>query len=114
VGSRPVAGDVPRPGTRPVRRPGRTAGAAPGAARQARYSVRPHTEGELKACSPYSFCEGFVVVIAVCLPVLMMLLLLGMDAFENVISRPPPTAAPEAGEDPLIPAPSSGTPHQPR
>ncbi|WP_405783311.1 hypothetical protein [Streptomyces sp. NBC_00859] len=39
-----------------------------------------------------------MVFIAVCLPAVMMLLMLGMDAFENFISRPP-AASPEAGKD---------------
>jgi hypothetical protein len=52
-----------------------------------------------------------VVVIAVCLPVLMMLLMLGMDAFESAISRPPPPP-PDTGNDVRIPTPSVGDPQQ--
>ncbi|WP_405914114.1 hypothetical protein OG760_34825 [Streptomyces sp. NBC_00963] len=41
-----------------------------------------------------------MVFIALCLPVLMMLLMLGMDAFENFISRPSPASLEAAKELP--------------
>jgi hypothetical protein len=48
-----------------------------------------------------------MIFIAVCFPVLMMLLVLGMDVFENFLARP--SSAPlEAGDD--LPSPSARQP----
>ncbi|EDY66904.1 conserved hypothetical protein [Streptomyces pristinaespiralis ATCC 25486] len=61
-----------------------------------RHPSRPQAE------SPFALpLGGSMVLLALCVPILMMLLLLGMEAFEDLVSRPSPNprTSPDDGDE---------------